>query len=98
MNGGDMNLEDVLTFVRNARPELWSLLIREMQLTSGRRNIEAAKRSQLGDHVQFDGFREAIPASVIRTRSGRILIKFQPTPEFPEGLLSLPASSLKRIA
>ena len=94
-----MSQEDVLAFIRNADPDIWEQLIREMKLTSKRRNIESLKTLRIGDHVLFAGLGASFEGYVKRiSRSGRVVLEVPCAPEVPEGLISVPASYVKRVA
>jgi hypothetical protein len=94
-----MSLEDALDFIRNADPDTWGYLIREMKLTRKRRNLESLRTLRIGDHVLFAGLGASFEGYVKRlSRSGSVVLEVAPTREVPEGLISVPAACVKRVA
>lgn len=95
-----MCLQDALEFVRNADSSEWNPLIAEMNATRKRRDLEAARRLNVGDSAVFEASNpsESLEGRIIKVSRTRVTLA---VPSKETGFIeriSVPAGMVRRVS
>jgi hypothetical protein len=99
-NGGSVDLTDVLEFIRSTDVVIWDQLIHEMNATTKHRNVEAARRFNVGNQVAYESrdrsnsFRGIV---LHISRAGRLIVGLTSEGGVITKRVNLPASYVKRV-